>query len=96
MESDRFLRLVNIHSEKKSLIFHPFIFSCLPILFSLAFNAHEISIDDIIVPIIISITIAFIFWIILRHFVGGVKSGLVVSFLILLLNIKYLKSQLNN
>jgi len=70
--------------NKKSFILHPFLFSCLPILFLLAFNAHELPIQDVIIPLGISIIISFIFWIILKYILNGIKSGLIVSLFILL------------
>ncbi len=77
----------NNNLNKKSFILHPFLISCLPILFLLAFNAHEISIQDVIIPLGISIIISFIFWIILRHILNSLKSGLIISLFILLFTI---------
>jgi hypothetical protein len=70
--------------NKKSLIIHPFIVACLPVLILFSFNVPEIPIIDILLPILISISLTIIFWIVLRYFLQTTKSSLIVSLLILL------------
>ncbi len=72
----------NKNISKRSLIIHPFLISSLPVLFLLAFNAHELPLQDILIPIVISIVISFIIWIILRQILNGIKAGLIISALI--------------
>jgi len=78
------LQTKNLERDKKSFILHPFLFASLPVLFLLAFNAHELPIFDVIIPISISIIATFSLWLLLRYFVGGAKSGLLLSLFILL------------
>lgn len=85
----------NKNISKKPLIIHPFLISSLPVLFLLAFNAHELPLQDVLIPIIISIVISFIIWIILRQILNGIKAGLIISAFILLFSIYgHLKNQL--
>ena len=69
----------NLSQTSKSTLISPFLFSCLPIMFLLSFNAHELPVSDVIIPLIISISIAFIIWIIIRLFLEDKKSSLIVS-----------------
>tara|TARA_Y100000310_G_scaffold218898_1_gene220257 strand:+ start:987 stop:2519 length:1533 start_codon:yes stop_codon:yes gene_type:complete len=74
----------SLNKNKKSFIIHPFFLCCFPVLFLLAFNAHELVVQDTFIPLIISISISFVFWIILRCFIDGKKAGLIVSLFIIL------------
>ena len=64
--------------------FHPFLFSLLPILFLYQFNIHEIRADHIIVPLFTSLGIVLVSWLILRFFAGKLKSGLFLSWFLIL------------
>jgi hypothetical protein len=65
--------------------FHHFIFALFPVTFLFLDNIHEIPLGDIFIPIIISFLIVVIPWIFLRRFIGGKKSALIVSLLVILL-----------
>ena len=62
-----------------SLPIHVFLFSLFPLLLLFADNVKEIPLDDIFLPALISLGITSIVWFILRKFVGGKKSGVIVS-----------------
>ena len=64
--------------------FHPFLFALLPILFLYQFNIHEIRIDHIVFPILASLGIVLVSWLVLRFFVGQYKSGLYLSWFLIL------------
>ena len=70
--------------KKRSLIFHPFLFPCFPVLFLLSINSGELTVQDAFIPILISASIGFVFWIVLRYFLDGKKAGLITSLFILL------------
>ena len=74
----------SLNKNKKLFIIHPFLLCCFPVLFLLSFNAHELVVQDAFIPLIISISISFVFWIILRCFIDGKKAGLIVSLFIIL------------
>ena len=67
--------------------FHPFLFSLLPILFLYQFNIHEIRADHVIVPIFASLGIVLVSWLILRFFTGKLKSGLFLSWFLILFSV---------
>ena len=69
---------------KGDLIFHPFLISILPIFFLFSLNVHEVPINDIFFPILISISITFVLWIILRKIFDGVKGANILSLFLLL------------
>ena len=75
---------VSLNKNRKSFIVHPFLLCCFPVLFLLSFNAHELAIQDAFFPLVISVSISFVFWIILRCFLDGKKASLVVSLFIIL------------
>jgi hypothetical protein len=79
------MRNVNLDKNKRHFIFHPFLFSCLPILLLISFNAHETSIQGIFIPLIISVLLSFVFWLVLRRFLKGMNAGLILSWIILLI-----------
>ena len=74
----------SLNKNKKSFIIHPFLFACFPVLFLLSINSGEITAQDAFIPIVISASISFVFWIILRCFLDGKKAGLLLSLFILL------------
>tara|TARA_Y100001936_G_C16085701_1_gene681567 strand:- start:2629 stop:4152 length:1524 start_codon:yes stop_codon:yes gene_type:complete len=69
---------------KGQIILHPFLISLFPIFFLFSLNVHEVPINDIFFPIIISISITFVAWIILRKIFDGVKAGNILSLFLLL------------
>ena len=68
----------------KNSVMHPFLFSLFPILFIFQYNIHEIPLQDTFWPLFLSFIIALGLWVILRFFIGGKKSGLIVSLIIIL------------
>jgi|TARA_B100001750_G_scaffold153873_1_gene123401 hypothetical protein len=46
-------------------------------------NLHEIPFEDVTFPLFLSISITFLSWIILRKFIGGQRSGLILSLVIM-------------
>ena len=68
----------------KNSVVHPFLFSLFPILFIFQYNIHEVPLQDIFWPLFLSFIIALGLWVILRFFIGGKKSGLIVSLIIML------------
>ena len=68
----------------KNLVIHPFLFSLFPVLVIFQYNIHEVPLQDIFWPLFLSFIIALGLWIILRFFIGGKKSGLVTSLIIIL------------
>ena len=70
--------------KEKNLILHPFILCTLPILFLFSLNVHEVPINDIFLPILISIIISIGIWIPLRYFLNGVKAGNTISLFLIL------------
>ena len=83
-----------LDKNKRDIVIHPFLFSCLPVLLLIAFNAHEIFLPGIISPLVISVLLSFIFWVVLRHFLKSAKAGLILSWIILMIlihgNVSYL------
>ncbi len=69
---------------KGNIILHPFLISILPIFFLFSLNVHEVPINDIFFPILISISITFVVWIILRKIFDGVKTANILSLFLLL------------
>ena len=75
--------------------FHHFIFALLPVCLLFLDNIHELAVRDIFIPIIISLVIVTIPWILLLFSFGEKKSALVISFgIILLLVFSYTRSSL--
>jgi hypothetical protein len=66
------------------IIFHPILFSFLPILFLFQYNIHEVPITDIIIPLFLSLIPVFLIWIPLKFLTNYKKSSLITSVLILL------------
>ena len=69
---------------KGDLILHPFLISIFPIFFLFSLNVHEVPINDILLPILISISITFVSWLILRKIFDGVKGANILSLFLLL------------
>ena len=68
----------------KNLVLHPFLFSLFPVLVIFQYNIREIPLQDIFWPLFLSFIITLGLWIILRFFIDGKKSGLVISLIIIL------------
>ena len=66
------------------IIFHPILFSFLPILFLFQHNINEVPLIDILIPLGLSIIPAIILWIPLKILFGYTKSSLITSFTLLL------------
>ena len=62
---------------------HTFLFSLFPLMFFFQFNIHELLFEDLIFPFFLSVSITFLSWIILRKFIGGQRSGLILSLVIM-------------
>ena len=69
----------------KKFGYHHFLLALLPILLIWANNVNEIPIQDMIVPIFLSLAIVFIPWIILTFFIGQKKSAVIISTLIIVI-----------
>ena len=68
----------------KNLIIHPFLFSLFPLLVIFQFNIHEVPLTDTFLPLFLSFIIVLGLWIILRFFISGKKSGLIISLIVML------------
>ena len=66
------------------IIFHPILFSFLPILFLFQYNIHEVPITDIILPLSLSVIPVSVIWISLKFLTNFKKSSLITSTLIIL------------
>ena len=62
---------------------HTFLFSLFPLMFFFQINIHELLFEDLIFPFFLSVSITFLSWIILRKFIGGQRSGLILSLVIM-------------
>ena len=69
---------------RNEIIFHPILFSFLPILFLFQYNIHEVPIIDIFVPLGICVIPALLIWIPVKFLTDYKKSALITSSLILL------------
>ena len=75
-----------------SIPLHLFLFSLFPLFLIVIDNTHEIPLEDVFLPSVISLAIATTIWIILRNFLGGKKSALIISiFLILWISISQIR-----
>ena len=75
--------------------FHHFIFILLPVLLLFLDNINEIQIDDVLIPIIISLGIVIFPWIFITRIIGERKTTVIISFLVILLLIfTYVRSAL--
>lgn len=69
----------------KTSILHPFLFAIFPIIYLYSINIIEVSIDEIVFPILVSILITGIFLIISKLILKDwIKSGLIISLLVVL------------
>lgn len=68
---------------KHKIIFHPILFSFLPILFLFQSGINEVPFSDIIIPLGLSIIPVMILWIPLKILFGYTKSSLIVSSMLL-------------
>ena len=69
----------------KNPILYTILISLMPILFLYQDNIREIPIQDIIIPLILSVTIIIIPWFILRIFINTRKVSAGISFVVILL-----------
>ena len=69
----------------KNPILYPILISLMPILFLYQDNMREIPIQDIVTPLVLSITITFVSWFILKYFFNIRKVSVGISFIIILL-----------
>ena len=64
----------------KTSISHPFLFAIFPIVFLFSNNINLLSLQDIVLPIFLTLIISFTFWIVLGKIIKNqIKSGLIVS-----------------
>ena len=68
----------------KNLVIHPFLFSLFPVLVIFQYNIHEIPLQDTFWSLFVSFIIALGLWVLVRFFIGGKKSGLIISSVIML------------
>ncbi|MGA1870654.1 MAG: tetratricopeptide repeat protein [bacterium] len=71
---------------KKSFIIHPILFAIFPILFLFTHNIHQVKLNEIFIPIVITVCFSLAFWSLLKLFLFKDKhlAGLVVSLFLLL------------
>ena len=79
----------------KNPILYPILISLMPILFLYQDNMREIPIQDIITPLVLSITITFVSWFILKYFFNIRKVSVGISFIIILLIITHVLGVIN-
>ena len=70
--------------KKKSLVIHPFLFAIFPVVFAYAHNIHFLTIDEIVIPLGISLGIAIVLWLVLSFPLNKKKSALIVSLALVL------------
>ncbi len=69
-----------IQKSKMSWVIHPFLFALFPIIFLFAINIDLVSAEEIILPILVTLLVAFSLWISLGFILKNKnKSGLIVS-----------------
>ena len=70
---------------KKPAVVHPFLLAAYPVLFLYAHNIEQISINALILPLLISICLALVCWLVLYYVVRDThKVGFILSIIILL------------
>ena len=69
----------------KNSIIYPILISLMPILFLYQDNLREIPIQDIVTPLVLSVSITLTSWVILRFFFNVRKVSASISFVIILL-----------
>ena len=66
-------------------IIHPFLFSLFPILFIYSQNVHELSVQEIILPVLSILSVAVLLWFFARFIIkNNEKSGFIISLLLVL------------
>ena len=74
-----------LKNYKKFNIIHPFLISLLPVLFIYSQNTREISIQEIILPVLLILFGAVLLWLLARFIIkNNEKSGLIISLLLVL------------
>jgi len=72
---------------KKFNIIHPFLFSLFPVLFIYSQNIREISVQEIILPVLLILFAAVLLWLLARFIIkNNEKSGLIISLLLVFSN----------
>ena len=70
---------------KKFNIIHPFLFSLFPVLFIYSQNIREISVQEIILPVVLILFAAVLLWLLARFIIKNTeKSGFIISLLLVL------------
>ncbi len=70
---------------KKINIIHPFLFSLFPVLFIYSQNIREISVQEIILPVLSILSAAVLLWFLVRFIIkNNEKSGFIISLLLVL------------
>ena len=70
---------------KKFNIIHPFLFSLFPVLFIYSQNIREISVQEIILPVLLILFAAVLLWLLARFIIkNNEKSGFIISLLLVL------------
>jgi len=70
---------------KKFNIIHPFLFSLFPVLFIYSQNIREISVQEIILPVLLILFAAVLLWLLARFIIKNTeKSGFIISLLLVL------------
>ena len=63
-----------------STVIHPFIFAIFPVFFLFTFNLNQLSFQDIIFPLIVTLSITFLLWILLSFIIKNkIKSAIIIS-----------------
>ena len=72
-------------NNKKFSIVHPFLLSLFPVLFIYSQNVHELSVQEIILPILLILFAAVLLWILVRFIIkNNEKSSFIISLLLVL------------
>jgi len=70
---------------KKLNNIHPFLFALFPVLFIYSKNIHEISVQEIVLPVLLILLGAILLWILVRFIIkNNEKSGFIISLLLVL------------
>ena len=67
-----------------SSAFHPFLFAIFPILFLFANNFFKVSAEDVIIPLVISVSFTIALWFTLKRITNSRKSGIITSLFLVL------------
>ena len=72
-------------NNKKFSIVHPFLLSLFPVLFIYSQNVYELSVQEIILPILLILFAAVLLWILVRFIIkNNEKSSFIISLLLVL------------